>query len=227
MRNLKAIIAITLTASAALSLTGCLGGGKLSPATLAKVSKEYGAELYEDPDDFSDDLIDSYDEGDFDDGLYICVKDKDVKHAVDDVDFIPDSFYDKSIKESTVLVLGDEETFCICMASTYESEEEAEEACEAIVEDIQIQLADVRLSYTTDHYEQDIDDSEKDGITYTLAYCEVHDAYYVPDYAMSVGIYQSGNNVFVAYGFGPDLKSANKLVDDICDSMGVEAPSEL
>ena len=40
MRNLKAIIAITLTAAAALSLTGCLGGGKLSPAALAKAAKD-------------------------------------------------------------------------------------------------------------------------------------------------------------------------------------------
>ena len=45
MRNLRTVIAITLAASAALSLTGCLGGGKLSTASLAKVAKEYEAEL--------------------------------------------------------------------------------------------------------------------------------------------------------------------------------------
>lgn len=226
MRNLRTIIAITLTATTALSLTGCLGGGKLSPTSLSKAAKEYDAELYEDPDDFSDDLIDGYYDGDFDDGLYISAKGKDVKHIVKDVEFIPDCFYDKSIEESTILVLGDE-TFGVFMASTYESEEDAEEAYETIVEEFQIQLADVRISYTTDHYDQDIDDFEKDGITYTLAYCELHDAYYTPDYAVSLGVYQSGKNVFVAYGYGPNLKSVNKSVDDICESMGVEAPGEL
>lgn len=52
MRNLRTIIAITLAATTALSLTGCLGGGKLSPTSLSKAAKEYDAELYEDPDDF-------------------------------------------------------------------------------------------------------------------------------------------------------------------------------
>ena len=169
MRNLRTIIAITLAATTALSLTGCLGGGKLSPTSLSKAAKEYDAELYEDPDDFSDDLIDGYYDGDFDDGLYISAKGKDVKHIVKDVEFIPDCFYDKSIEESTILVLGDE-TFGVFMASTYESEEDAEEAYKTIVEDFQIQLADVRLSFTTNQYDQDIDDYEKDGITYTLAY---------------------------------------------------------
>ena len=226
MRNLRTVIAITLAASAALSLTGCLGGGKLSTVSLAKAAKEYDAELYEDPDDFSDDLIDGYYDGDFDDGLYISAKGKDVKHIVKDVEFIPDYFYDKSIEESTVFVLGDE-TFGVFMVSTYESEEKAEEAYETIVEEFQIQLADVRISYTTDHYDQDIDDFEDNGITYTLAYCELHDAYYTPDYAVSLGVYQSGKTVFVAYGIGPDLRSVNDDLDDICDSMGVEAPSEL
>lgn len=226
MRNLRTIIAITLAATTALSLTGCLGGGKLSPAALAKVAKEYDAELYTDSDEFAEDLIDGDDAEDFEDGLYISAKGRDVKYAIDDVEFIPESFYDKSIKESTILVLGDE-AVCVFMASTYESEEDAEEAYKTIVEDFQIQLADVRLSFTTNQYDQDIDDYEKDGITYTLAYSEVHDAYYTPDYAISFGVYQSGKTVFVAYGIGPDLRSVNDDLDDICDSMGVEAPSEL
>lgn len=226
MKNLRTIAAITLTVSAALSLTGCLGGGKLTPAALAKVAKAYGAELYKDPDEFSADLIEKDEAGGFEDGIYISAKDRDVKHAVDDVDFIPDCFYNKSIKESTILAL-DDKSFCFFMASTYESEEKAEKAYEAIVEYTQIELADIRISYAADHYDQDIDYYEEDGITYTLAYLYVHDAYYSPDYAVSLGVYQSGNNVFVAYGRGPKLKSVNKYLDDICASMGVEAPSEL
>ena len=107
MRKSRSLISIALVASMALSLAGCAGGGAFGPAALAKYAKGYGAELYTDYEDWQDDLNgDDMPKG-LSDGIYVNAKGDDVKEAVKKVNMCTE-FYDKTIKEATVYIVGKE-----------------------------------------------------------------------------------------------------------------------
>ena len=69
MKNIKKVVAAGLVLSMAMSMAGCMGGGKLAPSKLAAAAKKNGCELIKDPDDFEDEM----EEDEVEDGIYITV----------------------------------------------------------------------------------------------------------------------------------------------------------
>ena len=124
MKKITSIISVTLAASMALSVTGCLNKyvNPMGTAALESYAKEYGAERYKSSRDFAHFIKDSYgDVNQLNDGVYVRADGKAAGMAIEASSEIP-IFYDENIKEATVFAVGNmsyymfNEIFCVSMA---------------------------------------------------------------------------------------------------------------
>ena len=198
MKKYRGIISIAIVASIVFSFAGCsLGGAKFGPSALAKYAKDYGADLYEDGEDFHDGVEYMDDTGDLEDGVYIHAEGDDIRDAMEQT-FIIGGFYDSSVKEATVFVVGDYgNTVCTFVSEVFESEDDAQ-----------------------DMYDELVEDFEEGGMVYTLINA---DSQYTH---CSYGAYLKGDTLFIVFCYG-DERDINNYVDDVCEALDVMAPSEL
>lgn len=225
MKKIKTIIAGTLIASMLFSATACsLGGAKFGPSKLAAYAKDQGAELYEDSDDWEDDLGDLY--SDFKivkDGIYVHVKGDDVKEFLKGPS-VTSEFYDKTVKDATVYIIGnqkdDSPNIAVAAALTFETKDDALDFYEDGADGMEDNYKDDK-DYSW--YDVDFDTFEEGNTQYALFFEEDTDW---GDTTVG-GIYLQGNTVFFIMGYGSSKKNVNGYVDDICEGVGVVAPSEL
>ena len=219
----KKAIALLLTASMALSLAGCsLGGSKIGPKKLAAYGKDSGAELYEDADDWEEDMEDIAKDSDWaslDDGVYINAKDKDIKSVFSTFEMEGLKFYDKSMTEATTYFMAEEKNDkrVTVLASSYvfESKDDALDFYEDWTDNLEDQYKSDKISFDVD-----FDTFEEGNMEYALFAEDNHASF-------AVGIYVEGKTVLLVFGAGSELKTINKNIDDVCDAMGVVPPSDL
>ena len=214
MKKYRGIISIVIVASIVFSFAGCsLGGTKFGPSALAKYAKDYGADLYEDGEDFHDGVEYMDDTGDLEDGVYIHAEGDDIRDAMEQT-FIIGGFYDSSVKEATVFVVGDYgNTVCTFVSEVFESEDDAQDMYDELVEDFE-EVKD----YSGEDAE--MDSFEEGGMVYTLINA---DSQYTH---CSYGAYLKGDTLFIVFCYG-DERDINNYVDDVCEALDVMAPSEL
>ncbi|MBO4242352.1 MAG: hypothetical protein J5883_03655 [Clostridiales bacterium] len=227
MKKIKTIIAGTLVASMLFSATACsLGGGKFGPSKLAAYCKGEGAELYTDSDDWEDDLDDLVNKGDYKiikDGIYVHVKGDDVKEYLKSSS-VTNTFYDKAVKDATVYIIGNEKsgdtTVVMAAALTFDNKDDALDFYEDGADGMEDDYKDDK-DYSW--YNVDFDTFEEGSMQYALFFEEDTDW---EDTTVG-GIYLQGTTVFFIIGKGDSKKDVNGYVDDICEGLGVAAPSEL
>ena len=214
MKKYRGIISIAIVASIVFSFAGCsLGGAKFGPSALAKYAKDYGADLYEDGEDFHDEVEYMDDTGDLEDGVYIHAEGDDIRDAMEQT-FIIGGFYDSSVKEATVFVVGDYgNTVCTFVSEVFESEDDAQDMYDELVEDFE---------EVKDYSGEDaqMDSFEEGGMVYTLINA---DSQYTH---CSYGAYLNGDTLFIVFCYG-DERDINNYVEDVCEALDVMAPSEL
>ena len=97
--NIRKITAVITVTAMLAGMTGCfLKPNKLSPATLEKYAKKYGAEMYDNAADFSFEYRSLY--GDYyliSDGISVRVKEGDVSKALEYADELS-PYYDDCIE---------------------------------------------------------------------------------------------------------------------------------
>ncbi|MBR6484700.1 MAG: hypothetical protein IKT14_06735 [Clostridiales bacterium] len=224
MKKIKTIIAGTLVASMLFAATACsLGGAKFGPSKLAAYCKGEGAELYEDADDWEDDLDDLYDNFKIiKDGIYVHVKGDDVKDYLKGT--ATDMFYDKAVKEATVYIIGNEKsgdtTVVMAAALTFDNKDDALDFYEDGADGMEDDYKDDK---DYNWYDVDFDTFEEGSMQYALFFEEDTDW---EDTTVG-GIYLQGTTVFFIIGKGDSKKDVNGYVDDICDGLGLVPPSEL
>ena len=214
MKKIRSVISVAVIASMALCLAGCsLGGVKFGPPALAKYAKDYGADLYEDGGDFHDEVEYMDDTGDLEDGVYIHAEGDEIRDAMKQT-FIIGGFYDSSVKEATVFVVGDYgNTVCTFVSEVFESEDDAQDMYDELVEDFE-EVKD----YSGEDAE--MDSFEEGGMVYTIINA---DSQYTH---CSYGAYLKDNTLFIVFCTG-DEKDINNYADDVCEALDVMAPSEL
>ena len=214
MKKIRSVISVAVIASMALCLAGCsLGGVKFGPSALAKYAKDYGADLYEDGGDFYDGVEYMDDTGDLEGGVYIHAEGDDIRDAMEQT-FIIGGFYDSSVKEATVFVVGDYgNTVCTFVSEVFESEDDAQDMYDELVEDFE-EVKD----YSGEDAE--MDSFEEGGMVYTLINA---DSQYTH---CSYGAYLNGDTLFIVFCYG-DERDINNYVEDVCEALDVMAPSEL
>lgn len=217
-------IAIILTAFIGFSLSGCslLRGSKIGPSRLAGYGRDSGAEEYDDPDEWEEDMDEIAVNSDWttlDDGVYITVEDRDIKGALKVYEPGLVSFYDKSMTEATIYVTAQEKnnkrTTVIACAYTFDSKDNAL----GFYEDWTDTLDD-QYEADKENNEVDFDTFEEGNMQYAL-FCE--DSYT----SFSVGIYTQGKDVFLIFGAGSESKKINSALDEVCEAMGVYSPGDL
>ena len=219
----KKAIALLLTASMALSLAGCsLGGSKIGPKKLAAYGKDSGAELYEDADEWEEDMEDIAKDSDWaslDDGVYINARDKDIKSVFSTFEMDGLKFYDKSMSEATTYFMAEEKNdkrvTVIACSYVFETKDDAADFYEDWVDNLESQYKSDK-----EYYDVDFDTFEEGNMEYALFAENSFTSF-------STGIYMDGKTVLLVFGAGSELKTINKNIDDVCDAMGVVAPSDL
>jgi len=117
--------------------------------------------LYENGEDFHDGVEYMDDTGDFEDGVYIHAEGDDTRDAMEQT-FIIGGFYDSSVKEATVFAVGDYgNTVCTFVSEVFESEDDAQDMYDELVEDFE-EVKD----YSGEDAE--MDSFEEGGMVYTL-----------------------------------------------------------
>ncbi len=211
MKNIKKVVAAGLVLSMAMSMAGCMGGGKLAPSKLAAAAKKNGCELIKDPDDFEDEM----EEDEVEDGIYITVEGSDLKDILKDNSFTGD-VYDKSIKTATVVYFAgdDGDTGAFIMCFTFSSKKDAEDYYEDMLDTLE------------DHEDRcadsDSDDGEEKGITYYAYQGRV-------GYGVEIaeGIYMSGKNVLVIIGAGMGSDDYNDYIEDVASCYDIILPDDV
>ncbi|MBO4242350.1 MAG: hypothetical protein J5883_03645 [Clostridiales bacterium] len=224
MKRIRTFIATALVASMTLSMAGCsLMGSKIGPKKLQSYSDDFGAEIYDDSDDFMDDLDDAVEKNDPDelkDGIFTIVKDDDIKDAMKKsaLSTYTDDFYEKTINELAIFVRGEQDGYdslsVIALSAVYDSKKDAEEAFEDMVDTLED-------ATKNDYYDTDCDTFEDGGIQYVLFTLESS------FFNQNVGIYQDGNTILFIIGTGNPKKDIENGVDDVCEFFGVVPPSDL
>ena len=214
MKKIRSVISAAVIASMALCLAGCnLGGAKFGPSALAKYAKDYGADLYEDGGDFHDEVEYMDDTGDLEGGVYIHAEGDDIRAAMEQT-FILGRFYDSSVKEATIFMVGDYgNTVCTFVSEVFESKDDAQDMYDGLVEDFE----EVK-EYSGEDAE--MDSFEEGGMVYTLINA---DSQYTH---CSYGAYLKENTLFIVFCYG-DEKDINNYADDVCKALDIMAPSEL
>lgn len=196
MRNFKKLTATLMAATIVFGLTGCASSSKLGSSKLKEAAKKFGAEEYKDADDFEDDIEGFFAGDDLYDGVYISGSGKDLKSALKDE--IGPLYYDKNIKDATVFILNEGDyNFFYILNYSFNSEDEAEDFYD-------------EFEYVFDEYERlsgDVDDGEKDGVTYSVANTIGFDDTFF-------GVYQSGNSVMIVSGCGDFDDELEDLIGD-------------
>ena len=214
MKKIQSVISAAVIASMALSLAGCnFGSVKFGPSALAKYAKDYGAELYEDGGDFHDEVEYMDDTGDLEEGVYLHAEGDEIRDAMKQT-FIIGDFYDSSVKEATIFLVGDYgDTVCTFVSEVFESKDDAQEMYDGLVEEFE----DVQERSGED---AEMKDFEEDGMVYTLINAVS------PYTTCSYGVYLKDNTLFIVFCYG-DKKEINNYADDVCKALDVMAPSEL
>lgn len=205
----KAAIAILLTASMMIGMTGCELGNKFSGKKMIKYFEEELDADEEDPDD----IIDSMKEADrkaFKGGLWSSLDKKQTKKAFDDLD-LDDFFGPVKKAESSVVYVkttegsGKDQTAVCIMVLTFTDKKDIDDLFDGTDEIID-ELCDTS-------YEHETDDNDNEMI----AWLERNN-----DQNFYVGLYRDGKNAVMLISVNDD-----DAADDFCDEFELTSPVSL
>ncbi|MBO4637818.1 MAG: hypothetical protein J5685_11805 [Clostridiales bacterium] len=225
---MKRILSVLLIAALASAMTGCSFQSKISSKKLAAYAEQYGATVYDDADEMNEDVnehINSEDLGFFSDG--IAVTTDDAGDIVSDgfLYEVSNSLDSKSVKEVTFFMTsGDvdndvDSAIAFIYALDYESNEDAAEAYEDMIDYFEDELEEARNSSV---WEVESDSGKSDGITYSLYTTSAQ-----PRTFRLFGYYLNGTSVMFIGCMGSDHGTVTDLTDDLCKDLGVKSPGDL
>ena len=113
--------------------------------------------------------------------------------------FIIADFYDSSVKETTIFLVGDYgDTVCTFVSEVFESKDDAQEMYDGLVEEFE----DVKERSGED---AEMKDFEEDGMVYTIINAVS------PYTTCSYGVYLKDNTLFIVFCYG-DKKALPELI---------------
>ena len=227
MKRFKGFIATLLIGSMLVSVAGCSAGSRFSSKKLAEYAEDFGAEVYDDADDFNDDINNAVindDLGDLEDGMVITT-DEDVKDILRDgiLHEATEFVYSKDITQTTVFVdsLGtsdvSDDALAIICAMDYDSAKEAQDAYEDMVEDLEDNLDVLEEQYA----DTDSETGNDNGVEYMIASAEMN------RFVRVYGIYLSGSSVMFICGAAEQPDNIEDVLDDICEDLNIVSPNEV
>ena len=205
----KAAIAILLTASMMLGMTGCELGSKFSEKKMIKYFEE---ELDADEED-TDDFVDSVEDNDrkaFKHGEWASLDKKQTRNSFDELD-LDDYFGSVKKAESSVAYVkttegsGKDQTAVCILVLTFSDKKDIDDLFDE-TEDIFDDLSDMSLDSKTD-------DGDNELIAWFERYSQ-NDTY--------IGLYRDGKNVVMLICVNDD-----DAVDDFCDDFELSSPASL
>ena len=223
MRSAK-IISSLLCISLSLSLTGCFGGSRLSPARLMSYAEDNEAKVYDSARKYSsflDEIRSGSESVEIGDGAVIRLEGKDIKTVFGKKSIcmfpIVDDFYDKGMTEAVVYCTGKVKSKSdahieYIYSIGFEDEDSAEEYFDDMHDGIQPKSSNNKAKN---------DNGEEDGISYSVM------TIYDNTFSAGVGVYRDGKTVMLIVAYGYNNTKGHDVVDGICEDFGLHLISDV
>jgi len=213
MKRITKMASALLCGTIALSMTGCFGGSKISPAKLYSYAKSDGAVVFDDYDELLDATEDE-EIGDAvrEDGVAIMLSVDDLMDAIEEKGADLNSFRqftDNNMDEVTIYAKNiSSSNQLLGIAAYFEDEDDAEDFYDEYT--AQIKAYDL-------YDDAQIDYGTEKGIEYSYVVASQY------GYTIGMGVYLDGNYVLMLMQYSSS--DVEELLD-MCDSLGLPMAEE-